>query len=211
VDLDLILDEMKKRRTKVRKKIKLELVNGKSKGLSINNLFPTISNSKKRRFLIGYAAKGKIKQAAAFSKVDWTYHYRWMREDEEYKKAFEDAGRVKREWAEEQLFMHGFEGIDEPVVYQGRISGIWLNKKGKQVTEGTPGAVLAPLTVKKYAPLCMITYLNANWSEKYRPQGNQSPVNINVDKMFLDIHQRANKEIDVTPGKIEGPKQDQDK
>ena len=78
----------------IRKKRVLEVGNGKSKRLSINNLFPKISNSKKRRFLIGYAAKGRIKQAARASGVDWTYHYRWMREDEDYKAAFEIAGEV---------------------------------------------------------------------------------------------------------------------
>ena len=165
----------------------------------ITNLFPTISNSKKRRFLIGYAAKGKIKQAAAFSKVDWTYHYRWMREDEDYKKAFEAAGEVRKDWAEEQIYIHGFEGTDEPVIWQGRISGVWVDKEGQQVTEGTPGATLIPLTVKKYTPLLAIAWLNANRPEKYRPQVNQSSITINADKMFMDIHARASREIDVTP------------
>jgi len=61
----------------------IEAGNG-SRKLSINNLFPNISNGRKRKFLIAYASSGKIRQASRDSWVDWTYHYKWMKEDEEY-------------------------------------------------------------------------------------------------------------------------------
>ena len=177
----------------------------------INNLFPNITNTRKRKYLIAYAFIGKIRQAARASRVDWTYHYKWLREDEEYKKAFSDAGRVRQDCAEEEIYMHGLEGHDEPVVYQGKISGVWVNKDGQQVTEGTPGAVLVPLTVKKYTPLLAIAWLNANCSEKYRPSnGNASSITLNADKMFIEIAARANKEIDITPKQVEEPEKGKD-
>ena len=226
---------MKKRRTKVRKKIKLEVVNGKGhrdinterkrliakqekrerKVMKVEETpspFANIPQIKKRKYLTAFALCGKIHESERLSGIHHHYHYCWLKEDSDYAEAFEVATQMAANRMEDEIRRRAFDGTNDPVVYQGEISGVWVNEEGQQVTKGTPGAVLVPLTVKKYSDnLAMITIKRL--IPEYRDSTPSGPsINISADQMFLSIHQRAteSKEIDVTH-KIEGPKQDQDK
>jgi len=117
------------------------------------NIFQGVSEVKKRAFLLGYAQEGSIVAAAKVSGVDWRNHYTWLKADEVYREAFAFAYDLYTDFAEAEIIRRGFKGIDDPVVYQGAISGVWIDKEGRQVSKGTPGAVLIPLTVKRYSDL----------------------------------------------------------
>jgi hypothetical protein len=70
-------------------------------------------------------------------------------------------------WVEEAR-RRAVDGIDEPVVYQGEIKGVWVDDQGRPVGGYTPGARQIPLTVKKYSDALLITLLKAYRPERFR-------------------------------------------
>ena len=59
-------------------------------------------------------------------------------------------------------------GIRQPVVYQGRPCGVWVNAEGEIGAETTPGANLIPYVVTKYSDALLMFLL-----EGHRPHFTQ--------------------------------------
>lgn len=107
--------------------------------------FPEISHPKKRAFLVAYSELGNRTQAAKAAGIDRRNHSNWMRDDEQYREAFEEAHEQACEALEREAHRRAVEGIEEPVYY-----------KGVRVD-----------TVKKYSDQLLVVLLNANLPDKF--------------------------------------------
>jgi len=63
------------------------------------------------------------------------------------------------------------DGVDEPVIWQGQLSGTWLDAAGQVVAPETPGATLVPLTVKKYSD-SLLMFLIKKERPEYRERAS---------------------------------------
>lgn len=129
-----------------------------------------IIHPEKRAFLAAYAECGSISQAARAAGIGRITHYNWLTADADgtYREAFENARREACEVLETEARRRAVNGLDDPVIYQGKLMGVWVDAQGNVVAENAPGSTLIPLTVKKYSDILLITLLNANLPEKFR-------------------------------------------
>lgn len=82
-------------------------------------LLKTKFNSQKRRFLKAYIETASISRAANAAKTDRGRHYHWLREDADYKKAFEKSQDIAIQGLEDEAVRRAYKGVDEPVYQQG--------------------------------------------------------------------------------------------
>ncbi len=142
----------------------------------------TIRKSKaasQRAFLAAYEECGSIVHAARAVRMDRWNHYQWMKEPGAEGDSYRERFKASREFAADALEVEArrraIEGVNEPVIYKGEPAGIWVNKRGDRVAEGTKAAKFVPLTVKKFSDLLLIALLNANKPNKFRPKKDQQP------------------------------------
>ena len=57
--------------------------------------------------------------------IDRDYHYYWLKSDENYRLAFEQARKMAGDRAEDEVYRRGIEGFDHPVIYGGKITGTY--------------------------------------------------------------------------------------
>jgi hypothetical protein len=50
-------------------------------------------------------------------------HYYWLKTDESYAQAFEQARQMSGDRAEDEVYRRAFEGVDHPIIYEGKITG----------------------------------------------------------------------------------------
>jgi hypothetical protein len=110
-------------------------------------------------FLEAFRQNGNVRLAAQLAGVGRTTVYDHKKDDPDFAKAFDEAAQDAADSLEAEARRRAIEGVNEPVVHQGKVSGVWVNHAGEQVTEGTPGAKLIPLTVKKYSDTLLIFLL----------------------------------------------------
>lgn len=144
----------------------------------------TTGHHKKEAFLAAYAECGTVRHAAEAADVARSRHYVWL-EGEEYAEAFEQAKDQAAESLVAEARRRARDGVNEPVIYQGKLQGIWVNEKGDQVTEDTPGAVHVPLTIKKYSDTLLIFLLKGALPNTYRERiehsgDENSPIHVTV-------------------------------
>ena len=88
------------------------------------SLTDKIRHPKKRAFLSAYAHCGNISQAAEMSGVGRASHYEWLKKDDNYAKAFEDALEQFVDILEAEADRRAILGVDEPVFQGGQQVGV---------------------------------------------------------------------------------------
>ena len=130
-------------------------------------------------FLAAYESCGSVLHAARAAGIDRHTHYDWLREPGEngkrYRRRFRQSKKYATDALEVEARRRAVEGVNEPVIYKGELAGIWVNKQGDRVPEGTRGAKFVPLTVKKFSDVLLMALMNANNPKKFRPQKNDQP------------------------------------
>jgi len=105
-----------------------------------------MQHNKKPAFLAAYAECGTITQAAEIAGIDRVTHYRWLKDDPEYAKAFEEAHEKSVERLEQEARRRAVEGWEEPVFHKGKVVG----------------------KVRKYSDTLLIFLLKGAAPEKYK-------------------------------------------
>ena len=122
----------------------------------------------KALFLEHLALTGNVKLAADAARVARRTAYNHRDADKEFAAAWTAAMDEAADVLEAEARRRAVAGVDEPVIYEGKLSGTYVNDKGQPVTETTPGARLIPLTVKKYSDTLLIFLLKGARPEKFR-------------------------------------------
>lgn len=119
------------------------------------------------KFLAAFALGATMTSAAERAGIDRTTVYRLIESNEEFAAKFADAEKQSADLLEQEARRRAIEGVKEPVIYQGKLMGVWLNEQGEAVAENTPGAKLIPLTVNKPSDLLMIFLLKGRRPEVF--------------------------------------------
>ena len=105
------------------------------------------SHPKKRAFLAAYRETGNVKLACEAGRIGRSSHYRWLEQDTDYVKEFEQAKKDAVDVLEAEARRRAVEGIEEPVGwYKGQAGG----------------------TVRRYSDTLLIFLLKGAAPEKYR-------------------------------------------
>jgi hypothetical protein len=128
-------------------------------------------SAKQRAFLAAYERTGVVKAAAKAAKIAYKSHYNWL-PDPEYKTAFAEAEEVAIELLEAEAHRRAMYGVQEPVIYQGKLCFEPLRdpKTGqvKRDRKGRPLLSTTPLTIPRKSDNLLMFLLKALAPEKYR-------------------------------------------
>ena len=140
---------------------------------------------KQQAFLKAFTATGSITIAAAAVGIDRSNHYQWLKQDPEYKAAFDEAVVEASGFLEDTAIERATVGWEEPVVYQGQLAEEPVkDAEGRQIfvpevdelgnpillENGDPrmARLMKPLTVRKKSDALLQTLLKAWLPKKYR-------------------------------------------
>lgn len=161
--------------------------------------------AKQRAFLKAFAACGQVTKAAEAAGIDRSLHYDWMQNDPGYPHAF---GRVQEQAAqllEDEAVRRAYEGVQEPVVYQGNFTYEPLkNEKGELVRDEN-GAVLfneRPLAIRKFSDSLLQFILKGLKPERYRDRGSVEVTGANGGPIAVTDARLANLTDDELSGLI---------
>jgi len=114
-----------------------------------------IPHPKKAAFLAAIAECGVITRAAAIAGCDRSSHLHWLEVDPDYPAAFHAAMEAATDKLELEARRRAFEGVEEPVFYQGEVCG----------------------AVRKYSDTLMMFVLNGYRSDKFRQRHEHTGAN----------------------------------
>ena len=129
-------------------------------------------------FLDAYSKLGTILRSAQAVGIGREQHYTWMRTDKLYPARFTAATTQFIEALEHEVFRRGCVGVDEPIVYQGKIM---KDEQGR------------PLTIKRYSDNLLMFKLKKE-CPSYRdsfeiggPNGGAIPLDIGIDRAIEQL------------------------
>ena len=147
-----------------------------------------------KAFLIAYATCGTITGAAQAAGLSRIIHYKWMDENEDYRKAFEEAQAE----ADDRLIMEArrraVEGVDVPVIHHGKIQTQKVN--GKRV----------PITLKKYSD-AMLMFLIAGRMPQYNQKRLDIRATMTKDKDALASMREKLRQLQSDPEAVKAMEQ----
>lgn len=140
-------------------------------------------------FLRCYSRTGSITRAAEAADIHRSIHYRRLKEDAAYAKAFAKVDEEAKEFlaqraldrivdAEEALFTRAVDGWEEPVTYQGEFSYEPKYDQDGNVLRGEDGKPVRGkmVTVRKFSDSNLQFFLRGARPEKYRERFNHTGV-----------------------------------
>jgi hypothetical protein len=122
---------------------------------------------RQRAFLAAYRLSASVTKAAKAAGVDRVMHYRWLAEDEDYKRQFAEAHDEAGQHLEDEAVERASVGVFVPNVFQGQFVYLpkdYVEKDGKRVLK--PGA--KPLGVWQKSDRLLEFLLKGFKPEKYR-------------------------------------------
>lgn len=132
----------------------------------------TTEKEKPRRwaqaFLSALAECGNVSGACKAAKIDRKSAYLLRAESPDFAEAWEDAKIQASDSLEHEAVRRARDGVNEPVIHQGELCGLWVDAEGNRVAKDTPDSTFIPLTVKKYSDTLLIFLMKGNDPEKYR-------------------------------------------
>lgn len=175
---------------------------------------PPIKDAKQKAYLEALALTGVVKDACAAVPVDRSTVYRWREGTDGFKEAEQDALKDAADRIEREAFRRAVEGYDEPVIYQGTPTYLYVrddkgdivfdiikiqqpDDKGVLKTLATrrPRLLLDAngnpqiLTVRKHSDSLLTTLLKGHLPDKYRE-------NVKMDlNAKVQLNQMSDEEI----------------
>jgi hypothetical protein len=123
-----------------------------------------------RPFLDALADSGNVTYACARARVSRVAVYKRRRRHPAFATLWDDALEVAADLLELEARRRAKDGVPVPVLYQGKVCGQWLDERGRPVPEGTPGATLVPLVMRKYSDRLLAQMLAAKRPQEYGRQ-----------------------------------------
>lgn len=82
----------------------------------------------KKAMLKALAFNNNVRRAADEAKIHTFMHYYWQARDAKYKEACETVQMIQNGVIKAELWDAATEGLDEPVIYRGKITGYFKRK-----------------------------------------------------------------------------------
>lgn len=104
---------------------------------------------------MAYEHYGTISQAASRAGISRQTVYDWQK-DKEFAAEFEEAERAYCEWLEAEIRRRAVDGVEKPVIYQGKLCTVKVGRK------------TVPLTINEKSDTLLIFHAKAKMPDKYR-------------------------------------------
>jgi hypothetical protein len=151
----------------------------------------------KAKFLQQLAECGNVRLAAEAACVGRATAYNHRESDKDFAAKWDEAMEDAADVLEAEARRRAAKGVDEPVIYEGKLCGTWIDAQGHTVAENTPGAKLIPLTVKKYSDTLLIFLLKGARPQKYRDHHyHQHDGNVGILRTAADGETAATQLLD---------------
>lgn len=89
---------------------------------------PKKPRNRAKLFLKAFRATGNVSKAADMAGIRRDQHYRRLKADPLYRKAFEDAQIQSAGLIEDEMWRRGHEGVLEPLTFQGLPTGEYIRR-----------------------------------------------------------------------------------
>lgn len=125
---------------------------------------------KQRRFLACFVEVGTVNGAAAAAKCSPVSHYTWLKK-QPYAGYFEEAREENTEALEAEAIRRAVYGVEEPVIYQGKLQYEPRRDKYGRVVKDANGDVVftnKPLTVRRPSDILTMFLLKSKRPAIYR-------------------------------------------
>jgi hypothetical protein len=160
-----------------------------------------VNGRKKTRFIRVLLENGGFKeQAIKECHVSRRWFNTQLEEDEEFALAVQNIIDITNE----QLVVEARRralGYKEPIVYQGKIQGHYVNKEGEVVGPEHPEAVLVPAAVTKFSDNLLMFLIKGRMPEYRDGPGGKKAVDIPDDELNDAIRKylarKAGKKVDL--------------
>jgi hypothetical protein len=129
-----------------------------------------IIQGKKTAFLEAYEKLGTITHACLAAGITRQTHYDWLEGDSSYGILFDQAELAATDGLLLEARRRAKDGIEEPVIYQGKMCGTLVNMAGKPVTDPNEAESFIPLTVNKKSDILLMFMIKGKDS-RYRDGG----------------------------------------
>ena len=101
---------------------------------------------------IAYGALPSIKAAAAAAKVDIKDHYRWLKEDPNYRKSWDEVQEQAAQSVEDEAVRRAMEGVKRVVLYRGKPVRTGRGRSSRILYETTYSDQLLLALLKRFRP-----------------------------------------------------------
>lgn len=158
-----------------------------------------------KAFLRSLGLTGNVTRAATDAKIDRTVPYDLRDSDPDFAAAWASALEAAADLLEEEARRRAYDGVEKPVVHQGKVVTYWADKSGRPVSPRTKGARQIPLVVRQYSDQLLVTLLKACRPAKFRERHeitgpNGGPLQAHHT---LDLTQLSDAELDTLDQLIE--------
>jgi AcrR family transcriptional regulator len=129
----------------------------------------TTTKKRQQKALDALRSGSSVTEAAAAAGVHRLTLYRWQKDDGGFRAAVRDAVEEGTDLIEDETTRRAVHGLDEPVVYQGQMTFVGVDKDGNPCDPLSPLAVKnVPLTIRRPSDTLAIFLLKARRPKKYR-------------------------------------------
>ncbi len=119
-------------------------------------------------FLRHLADTGNVRASCQVATVPRSVAYELRHKDASFALAWRHALDDATDDLEAEARRRAKDGVDEPVIYQGEMMGVWVSPDGTATKRKRRGSRFVPLTVKKYSDNILILLLKAHRPEVYK-------------------------------------------
>ena len=130
-------------------------------------------------FLDALASVGVVGYAADAAGIHRTVAYKFRWENKEFDEAWQAALDQASDMLIREARRRAHDGVAEPVIHQGKPSGVWVDDAGRVVAAETAGATLVPFTVRKYSDTLLIFLIKGQRPE-YKDRHETNITNTNA-------------------------------
>ena len=158
--------------------------NYQRKSPAAGGLTPEEVNSRKKSYFLRILLEnGGFKEAAIRT---CRTSRRWFNEQLEVDEEFALAVQTIVDMTNEELVVEARRratGYEEPIVYQGKVQGKWVDGKGHEVSATTPGARLVPASVTKVSDVLLMFLIKGRMPEYRDGPGARKGMDISPEEM----------------------------
>lgn len=160
-----------------------------------------MSGAWRKPFLETLARTGSIIRSRVAASISARTYQRERQRNPQFQRDVDDAILAAADVLEQEARRRAVDGVDEPIVHQGQISGDWIDPETNMPCHpDTPGAQFRPLTVKRYSDTLLIFLLKGAMPHRYREKAidfNQTNNLSHNGNAYAGDHNENNVRVDT--------------
>jgi hypothetical protein len=166
-----------------------------------------IRDIKKEAFFKAFSKYGRITKAAEIVGINPDTHYEWEQKDKAYASAFVRAIDAYEDAYLGELHDRIFQGVPEPVVYQGQVMGEWRKVEGESEPRFVPTVLYRKTDATLIFGIKRLDEMRQRRLEREKAQAEAAETKEkSVDQFLIEMYEADQRAAGIW--KIAGPDKD---